>query len=102
MSAVITGALFGLFHLDLWRIVPTGLLGVALSLIALECDSIVPAVVAHFTNNALIVLLANAGADDATSTASRPAQAAVFVGACLVLLAGGALLRNKAARKATV
>ncbi|MDB4983809.1 MAG: putative transporter permease protein, partial [Myxococcales bacterium] len=102
MSAVITGALFGLFHLDLWRVVPTGLLGVALSLIALETDSIVPAVIAHFTNNALIVLLANAGADDATSTASRPAQAAVFGAACLVLLAGAALLRNKAAPKATV
>jgi sodium transport system permease protein len=102
MSAVITGALFGLFHLDLWRIIPTGLLGIALSLIALECDSIVPAVVAHFTNNALIVLLANAGADDATTTVSRPAQAAVFAGACLVLLAGGALLRNTAAPTATV
>jgi sodium transport system permease protein len=102
MSAVITGALFGLFHLDLWRVVPTGLLGVALSLIALECDSIVPAILAHFTNNALIVLLANAGADDATTTASRPAQAAIFVAACLVLLAGGLLLRNKPAPNATV
>jgi len=36
MAAVITGLLFGLFHLDLWRLLPTALLGIALSLIALE------------------------------------------------------------------
>jgi sodium transport system permease protein len=102
MSCVITGALFGLFHLDLWRIVPTALLGVVLSLIALECDSIVPAMVTHFTNNALIVLLANAGADDATTAASRPAQAAFFGVACLVLLAGAALLRKRGAPTGTL
>src|SRR6185436_15251290 len=51
-SAVITGALFGLYHVDIWRLAPTGLLGVVLSLVALECDSILPAMLTHFINNA--------------------------------------------------
>jgi sodium transport system permease protein len=101
-SAVITGAFFGLYHVDVWRLVPTGLLGVGLSLIALEQDSIVPAMLTHFINNACLVVLVYAGRGDTTETMSRPAQIGVFLGALVVLASGGALLRNKPAKGSTL
>ena len=58
MAAILTGLLFGIFHLDVWRLLPTALLGVVLSGIALASDSIVPAMVAHFVNNACLIVLA--------------------------------------------
>ena len=57
-AAVLTGLLFGLFHVDLWRLVPDRPARRALSLIALEAGSIVPSMLAHFINNACLVLLA--------------------------------------------
>ncbi len=63
-AAILTGLLFGIYHLDPWRLLPTAILGVALSGIALASDSIVPAMVAHFVNNACLILLARLHADD--------------------------------------
>ena len=54
-AAILTGLLFGIYHLDSWRLLPTAILGVALSGIALASDSIVPAMVAHFVNNACLI-----------------------------------------------
>jgi sodium transport system permease protein len=93
-SAVLTGALFGLFHLDLWRILPTGLLGVALSLIALETGSIIPAMLAHFLNNACLVVLVNLGSDASAEDMSRPLQVGLLAGGLAVLTAGAALVRG--------
>ena len=45
---------FGIYHGDIWRFIPTAALGFALSAIALAADSIVPAMIAHFANNACI------------------------------------------------
>jgi sodium transport system permease protein len=100
-SAVITGLLFGLFHLSVWRLLPTAVLGVVLSLIALSADSIVPAMVAHFANNACIIALAvaSSGHDDgAMSTKLRLALVALGSAG---LTAGGALLaRDRRLRQA--
>jgi sodium transport system permease protein len=93
-TAVLTGALFGLFHVDLWRLIPTGLLGVALSLVALRSGSILPSMLTHFINNACLVTLAWVGADSAAAHWSRPAKATLFVAACLVLAAGALLVRR--------
>jgi sodium transport system permease protein len=65
-SAILTGLLFGLYHGDVWRFIPATLLGFALSAVALAADSIVPAMIAHFANNACIIALATSGVDDAT------------------------------------
>jgi sodium transport system permease protein len=100
-SAVITGALFGLYHVDLWRIVPTAMLGVALSLIALESRSILPAMLTHFINNATLVVLAHLGMADTTEL-SRPAQAGVFVGGLAVSALGVVLLRGRRTERPTV
>jgi sodium transport system permease protein len=93
-SAVLTGVLFGLFHANLYQLVPATLLGIVLSLIALRSGSILPSMLTHFINNACIATLAYVGLDKADEQMSRPAQAAVFIGALAVLGAGAALLRT--------
>jgi len=98
-SAVLTGVLFGLYHVDVWRLVPTGLLGVALSLIALEQDSIVPSMLTHFVNNACLVVLVYAGKVGTASDLGRRAQVGAFAGGLAVLLVGAALLRRPAPPK---
>jgi sodium transport system permease protein len=93
-SAILTGVLFGLFHVDLWRLVPTGLLGVALSLIALETGSILPAMLAHFINNASLVVLVHFGSAGSATNMSRAAQLGLLGGGLVVLCAGAALVRG--------
>ena len=94
LAAVLTGILFGIYHVDAWRLVPTALLGMALSGIALAADSILPSMLAHFTNNACIVLLARAHADDTQSLPTGTKVQLLSIGV-LVLAAGvGCLMRS--------
>ncbi len=92
-AVLLTGILFGLFHGDVWRFVPSALLGVGLSAIALASDSIVPAMVAHFVNNACLLVLVHRGLD-ATEAGTRSklmllAMGVVGLAAAAVLLARG-------------
>jgi membrane protease YdiL (CAAX protease family) len=50
--ALAVGAVFGLFHVALFRIIPTGFLGVVLTAIALLTGSIFPGMVIHAGSNA--------------------------------------------------
>ncbi|HEY6478297.1 MAG TPA: type II CAAX endopeptidase family protein, partial [Polyangia bacterium] len=95
MAAILTGLLFGLFHLDAWRLLPTALLGMALSGIALASDSIVPAMTAHFVNNACLIVLARLGADDTTALPVRTKLLFGTLGA-VVLALGGRLVARAA------
>jgi len=93
-AAVATGLLFGLYHGDVWRFIPVAVLGFAFSAIALATDSIVPAMIAHFTNNACLIALARAGIDEAgTEMTVRQRLTLVAVGA-VVLAAGAALIAH--------
>ncbi len=56
IAAIACGAVFGLFHVSLFRIVPTGLLGIMLALVVLRTRSIYPAMLWHFLNNALALV----------------------------------------------
>jgi len=100
VAAIITGVLFGLYHVDVWRLLPTALLGVALSGIALASDSIVPSMLAHFTNNACIVLLARAHADDTQALPAVTKIRLLLVGG--VTLAAGVVCLMRSARKKAV
>jgi len=91
-AAVLTGILFGLIHGSVWRFLPTATLGFALSAIALAADSIVPAMIAHFANNACIIALASAGADDADAPMNATLRLALIAIGSLGLAAGAALL----------
>jgi sodium transport system permease protein len=95
-ASLVTGLLFGLFHANLWRLLPAGALGVVLSLIALSSDSIVPAMIAHFTNNACLVVLARFGIDDAASTVRVGLQVGLFLTSCAIFAAGALLVRGSA------
>ena len=95
VSATLTGLLFGIYHVDAWRLIPTALLGVALSAIALAADSIIPAMAAHFTNNACLILLARLHADDTSALSPRAKLASGACGAAVFAI-GAALLARAA------
>lgn len=54
-AIIITAALFGVFHMSLVKFIPTGLLGLALCIVVWWTDSIYPAMLMHFINNAVSV-----------------------------------------------
>lgn len=64
---LVAGAVFGLFHVSLFRIVPTAYLGVILATTVVLTGSIYPAMLWHFLNNALAIVPARLGWID-TST----------------------------------
>lgn len=56
-AAVLVSALvFGVFHVSLFRIAPTALLGVALAVVVVRTGSIYPAMLWHFLNNFLALV----------------------------------------------
>jgi sodium transport system permease protein len=58
-AVVLTGVLFGLFHLDPYRFLDTMVLGFIMGYIAIKVESLLAAVVYHLTNNLLILLVTN-------------------------------------------
>ena len=97
-AAAITGLLFGLFHLDLYRLIPTAILGVLLSWIALECGSIVPSMLAHFCNNAILITLARSRLDQRMESLSHRAITLIVL-ASLALVGVGLMLVRGTRRK---
>jgi uncharacterized protein len=57
VSILITGIIFGLYHLRLSQFIPLATIGIFLGWITIRSGSIIPAVVAHFVNNASSVTL---------------------------------------------
>jgi len=93
-AAVITAALFGLFHMDVYRLIPTALLGIMLGFIALESGSIVASMVAHFCNNAMLVTLASLGLDRPMEALSQRALTLLVIASLVLTGAGLALVRG--------
>lgn len=58
-AIVITGVLFGLYHLRLTQALPLSVLGIYLCFITWRTGSLWPAVIVHFLNNALAVVVGN-------------------------------------------
>jgi sodium transport system permease protein len=56
-AVLVNGLLFGLFHLDLYRLFPTFLLGVVLAALRLRSGSIVPSMVFHLLNNGCAIVV---------------------------------------------
>ncbi len=59
--ALAVGGIFGLFHVSLFRIVPTAYLGTILATVVILTGSIFPAMLWHALNNAVALLPASAG-----------------------------------------
>jgi sodium transport system permease protein len=100
-AVLITAALFGLFHLDLYRLIPTTILGVLLGFIALESGSIVPSMVAHFCNNAVLITLASLHLDQRMEALSHRALTFIVI-ASLALTASGFMLVRGAGHRPQV
>ena len=93
-AVALTGLLFGVFHLELSRILPTALLGVLLSLVALASGSILPAMLAHFLNNATLIGLAYFRVDEKVAEVGSTVSALIFVAAVLLTGLGLFLARS--------
>jgi sodium transport system permease protein len=90
-AVLVTGVLFGMFHLDVWRLLPSTVLGILLSWVALETRSLVPSMIIHFLNNAVLVTLAHLGVERRLTSLGRVGGAVLFA-VCLALVAVGAFL----------
>jgi sodium transport system permease protein len=66
-ACLAVGAIFGVFHVSLFRIAPTAFLGVVLAAVVIRSGSIYPAVLWHFLNNAVAVVPTRLGWVDASS-----------------------------------
>jgi sodium transport system permease protein len=93
-AAALTALLFGLFHLDVYRLIPSTLLGLLLGVIALESGSIVPSIIAHFCNNAMLILLVHLRLDDRMESLGHATLAAIAVASLLLSAVGVALVRS--------
>ena len=87
--AVATSAvLFGAFHLDSYRLIPATALGILLGILAYRARSIVPAMLAHFCNNTILIALAQNGLDQRMASLGHLALA-IIVAASLALTSAG-------------
>jgi membrane protease YdiL (CAAX protease family) len=87
---LLCGFLFGLFHLDLARLLPTAVIGLYVSYLRLKTNSIAYSAIFHAANNSYILAFAlfAGGAGEAQSAAGRGGAAAplAFGGIGLALL----------------
>jgi hypothetical protein len=95
-AIVTSAALFGLFHLDIYRVIPATMLGILLGYLAHETRSVLPAMLAHFCNNAILVTLARAGLDGRMETLSHRALTIILLASIALSAAGVALARGAA------
>ncbi|HEY8925397.1 MAG TPA: ABC transporter permease subunit/CPBP intramembrane protease [Polyangia bacterium] len=93
LACALTGILFGVLHGDVWRFVPTALLGTLLSWMALTSGSIVPSMVSHIVNNGTLIVLGYYGLDEAGEKLSSRANLLLAGGAVILLVAGIAAVR---------
>ncbi|MEX2466145.1 MAG: CPBP family glutamic-type intramembrane protease [Gemmatimonadota bacterium] len=80
------GAIFGLFHVTLFRILPTAYLGVVLAATVVLTGSIYPAMLWHALNNAVALVPARLGWIDQDTEVPGWAYAAAVVGLALSLV----------------
>jgi membrane protease YdiL (CAAX protease family) len=93
------GLLFGIFHLDPYRFLGTGLLGVILTLIMLETRNILLPMLFHFVNNAvasLTALLSEPGAAVQPSLSLVGVYIVLAFPVPFLLLAGSRLIKSRA------
>ncbi len=60
-AIIVTAVLFGIFHLDLFRLLPVTMLGIWMGYLALKANSLYIAIFAHTLNNSLAIIFVNYG-----------------------------------------
>ncbi|MGI6202504.1 MAG: CPBP family intramembrane glutamic endopeptidase [Eubacteriales bacterium] len=91
---LISGLLFGVFHLDPFRFLPTMMLGCAFAYIALKTESMVLTMIFHFINNLLSVISMFAAKPytDSYTEVYAELKLGSVIGVGMVYLAIGAVL----------
>jgi membrane protease YdiL (CAAX protease family) len=103
LIVLIVGIIFGIFHLDFYRFLPTAILGMALTYIMIETKNILMPALFHFINNGFSTIVSFLTAGQTDVTAASVKVPLVSIGAyfiiCAVapflLLAGMRLLQAK-------
>lgn len=96
-AALLCGALFSLYHQNPVQTAYQFVCGVAFAFVALRAGSILPTVLSHFLNNALIILLARFGYDDIPAPALIPVlvcSVLCLIGSVVWLFADGGVFRR--------
>ncbi|MCK6548457.1 ABC transporter permease subunit [Myxococcota bacterium] len=97
ITALVAQALvFGAMHGSVFRVLPTGALGVALGLLVVRTGSIWPAVVAHALTNGILLTIDRLGTPDAADLLSGPTPLAL---AGVAAVAAGLALAARAGEK---
>ena len=94
VSCLLTGILFGVMHGDVWRFVPTTILGVLLSWVALTSGSIIPSMLVHVLNNGVLIVLGYYGLDQAGDKLSGRTTILIMGVAVIFMLGGLAAVRR--------
>jgi membrane protease YdiL (CAAX protease family) len=103
LIVLIVGILFGIFHLDFYRFLPTAILGMVLTYIMIETKNILLPALFHFINNGFSTLVSFATAGQLNSSSANVDVPLESIGAYFVvcsvapflLLFGSELIRNK-------
>ena len=82
---IIMGFLFGVFHLDPVRFLPTAILGGSLAYLLRKTGNILWPMVFHFINNALSVLSSYFSGEAATALELTSEAAFLSLGSCLII-----------------
>jgi sodium transport system permease protein len=98
VSCLLTGILFGVMHGDVWRFVPTTILGVLLSWVALTSGSIIPSMLVHVLNNGVLIVLGYYGLDQAGDNLSARSNL-LILGAAVIFMLGGLAAIRRAGRQ---
>jgi len=88
-AIIVSAALFAGFHLSAYRLVPTFALGLVLGWLAVKTGSIFPAMVTHFTNNTILLLLATLADSSQEIDDLNPASQAGLFALSLVITGAG-------------
>jgi sodium transport system permease protein len=83
-----SAAMFSVFHVDIYRLLPTALLGVMLGLIAYRAGTWLASALAHFINNGILLVLGGTGLDQRLEGMGAAGQVALLVGAAVVVGVG--------------
>jgi sodium transport system permease protein len=88
VAIAFSALIFSLFHLDIYRFIPTGLLGLALGFAAYRGGSFLVSAVLHFLNNGILIVLGTYQLDRRIDALGGQAEVALLAMA-LALVFGG-------------
>jgi sodium transport system permease protein len=91
-AIAVSAVMFALFHVDVYRLLPTALLGALLGLVAYRGGTFVASVIVHFLNNGILVVLGAAGLDRRIDALGTAANIGLLAGALLLVTAGVVVL----------